>query len=386
MRIFAVILVSAVVGITLGSSLALIQFRTDRDLPIIPLEELSAQPVPSSEPAPRIRVIDPELKFGTMQRGTTKTHDFVVQNVGTAPLTLELGETSCKCTVGVADKEPISPGDSVLVHLEWTANSAPGPFRQTANLHTNDPLQSRVVLSVEGQVSAAEGVEPPEFLFDKVTAGESKSVQVFVMSMFEDQIKVDHPELVHPETRPFFDVKIEPVSREELPNPDAKSGVLITLRLKPGLPLGVFSQRLSLHTSLRDAEKLDIPIYGRVIGDITVHGTRWDDERGVLRLGNVKSSEGKRDKLNLVVRGPDAAGIQLKVVDTDPPQLSARLGEPTRLNDNLVHVPLEIEVPAGTPPMVRLGTDQGKPGRIVVGTSHAAIRELIINVQFAIER
>lgn len=386
MRIFAVVLITAAVGTALGGGVALVQFRTDVDLPLVPGGALSPKRLPANKSAPRIEVAEPVFDFGTMHRGTTKSHDFIVKNVGTAPLTLEVGETSCKCTLGVASKAPIPPGDSVKVHLEWVANSDPGPFRQTADLHTNDPLQQRVVLSIEGRVLAAEGVEPPEFLFDKVSAGETKSAQVFVMSMFEDQLTIESAELLHPESRPYFDVKVEPTSRDELPNPDAKAGVLITLTLKPGLPIGIFSPRLSLRTSLRDAERLDIPIHIRVVGDISVHGNHWDDERAVLRLGSAKSSQGKRDRLNLVVRGDAAKDVEFNIASTDPPELTATLGQPTRYGDTLVHVPLEVEVPAGTPPMVRLGTEQGEQGSIVVGTTHPTIRQLLINVRFSVER
>ena len=49
------------------------------------------------------------------------------------------------------------------------------PFRQTASVITNDPSQSRVELQVDGKVVEASGVAPPDLVFDKITAGESKS-------------------------------------------------------------------------------------------------------------------------------------------------------------------------------------------------------------------
>ena len=39
-----------------------------------------------------------EYDFGTMERRGVRTHTFVIRNDGTKPLTLEKGETTCKCT------------------------------------------------------------------------------------------------------------------------------------------------------------------------------------------------------------------------------------------------------------------------------------------------
>jgi len=52
-----------------------------------------------------------------------------------------------------------------------------------------------------------------------------------------------------------------------------------------------------LHTNLPDAAKLDIPIVGQVVGDISVIGSiGWNPEESVLTIGSVKSSEGGKGK------------------------------------------------------------------------------------------
>ena len=62
------------------------------------------------------------------------------------------------------------------------------------------------------------------------------------------------------------------------------------------------------------------------------------------------------------------------------------VGEPRKLKDTLVQVPLEIELPPGMRPMVRLDTAQGEPGHIVLSTTHPKIKELSLGVHFAVER
>jgi len=41
------------------------------------------------------------------------------------------------------------------------------------------------------------------------------------------------------------------------------------------------------------------------------------------------------------------------------------LGEPKKLKDTLVHVPVTIAIPPGTRPMVHLDTVQGEAGRVL---------------------
>ena len=73
--------------------------------------------------------------------------------------------------------------------------------------------------------------------------------------------------------------------------------------MKPGLPLGRFDQWLTVTTNLEDAEKLKIPVIGRVVGNISVHGRPyWNEEQGVVRIGHVKSATGIRAPLNIVMK------------------------------------------------------------------------------------
>ena len=212
--------------------------------------------------------------------------------------------------------------------------------RPRSSRTTRSPRSS--IFRSKDEITRPRTVSPPEFVFDKVAVGESKSAEVFVMAMLQDELVVSDPKISDPTTSDKFDVKIEPVDDAELPNPEAKQGVRVTLTTKPGLPIGRFHQWLSLRTNLPDSETLDIPLIGRVVGDISVHGIDWNEEAGVLSLGKVKSSEGREQRVNVVARGEDAPDVQLAVDSVDPPELKVTFGEPKKLKDTLVHFPVEI--------------------------------------------
>lgn len=386
MRIISIILAAAVAGIVVGGAVAYVQVRNDLDPITLFPGETEVAPEAKGEKVPKVKVPEPHFDFGTMQRGTSKSHEFEIQNVGDAPLKLRAGTTSCKCTLSEVSEAAIPPGGTTKVKVQWTAKADSGPFRQTANVLTNDPLKSTVELEVEGKIMTASGVEPPDFLFDKIPVGESKTAQVYVMAMLQDNISVTDPQFSDAQIRDRFVAKIEPVEAKDLPNQSAKRGVRVTVTAKPGLPVGRFTQWLSLTTNLPEAEHLEIPIIGQVVGDISVHGTGWIEERGALRVGPVKSSEGSQNKLSVMVRGADATTTKIKVESVTPPELKVTVGEPKKLSDTLVQVPLDVEIPVGTRPMVHLDTAQGEPGHIVLSTTHPKIKELAINVEFAVER
>jgi len=387
MRIISTIVVAALIGVLAGGAVAYVEIRNDPDA----LDKLSGAPAMSATPgdkeSPHIVVDQPHYDFGTMQRGTSKSHEFVIRNTGTAPLKIRNGGTTCKCTLSKVADESIPAGGSTTVKLEWTAKSDNGPFRQSATILTNDATQSQIELLVDGQILAQSNVEPPDFLFDKLSVGETKSAHVHVMAMLQDDLSVKDPQISDPTIRDKFDVKIEPVEPSALPNKLAKRGYRVTVTAKEGLPVGRFHSWLTLHTNLPDAAKLDIPLVGQVVGDISVTGvTGWNSEESLLTIGSVKSSEGGQGKVFLVVRGPGAADIKFDVKSKEPEVLKVTLGEPKKLKDTLVQVPVTIDIPPGTRPMVHLDTAQGEAARIVFSTSHPKIKELSLAVRFAVER
>ncbi|MCI0332128.1 MAG: DUF1573 domain-containing protein [Planctomycetes bacterium] len=387
MRNLTVILIAALVGSAVGAALAYVEVRSDHDAVAELAGENAVQPpAAQGETAARIEVVEPRFNFGKMERGRERSHEFVIRNVGTAPLKLRVGQTSCKCTLGEVTGDAIGPGESTHVRLEWSAQSDRGPFRQTAMLHTNDPRQPDVELTIEGEIVGATGVEPPDFMFDKLAVDESRSAEVYVMAMLQDELTVDSAELTDEHSRDKFDVRIEPVERDELPNKSARDGVRITLTAKPDLPVGRFNQFLTLNTNLKEGEKLHIPVIGSVVGDISVHGTGWLENEGVLVIGKVESSKGRKARVNLAVRGENAEDVTFEVGSVDPPELKVTIGEPMRLKATLVRVPVEIEVPPGTRSMARLATAQGEEAKIVLKTTHPKIKELSMGVRFAVER
>jgi hypothetical protein len=259
-------------------------------------------------------------------------------------------------------------------------------FRQTAVIFTNDPLTPRVELHIEGTVTDVSGLVPTSLFFDKIYKDEPKSAEVVLMAFLEENLEVSNAEIGNPALRPYFDLSVEPLPKDQLPNPEAKSGVKIRLTAKPGIVPGRFTSWVRLNTNLPEAKELEVPIEGQVVGDVSIHGRGWDEYQVILQLGSVNSSEGISRTVNIVVRGEMSDTAEIEVVSSEPKELVATLGAPRRLKKGLLHVPLTVEVPAGTRPMARLAIPQSEPGKIVLKTNLADQPELVVRVGFTVER
>ena len=66
---------------------------------------------------PLAAIDETTFEFGSMEQGKSMTHEFVIFNRGTAPLKLEQGPTTCKCTLSELDNNVIEPGKAATVTL-----------------------------------------------------------------------------------------------------------------------------------------------------------------------------------------------------------------------------------------------------------------------------
>jgi hypothetical protein len=342
--------------------------------------------------APKAEIAETTFNFDKMESGASQRREFPVKNVGDAPLSIEFVSHTCKCTtVELNGKkvEPgaaavVAPGQQAVVMLEWQAKVPAGPFRHGATFTTNDPLQSRLELQVEGDVVASTTLYPAQLDFGSVRVGEPGEAIMFVTSAIEPDVQVLSHEVTDEKLAERMSIKVEPATPEELP-PGSKAGVKIIATYNPGGAIGPVDGSLELTTNLKNAERLGVPIYGNVRGDISIFGKGWTEATGLLRMPPATTAEGASTRLNVAVRGEHAKDAKLEVVRVEPRELKATLGETKRINDKLAQAQLTVEIPPGTRPMVRAGKGQGGEGEIVLSTTHPDTPEVRLHVTFTVK-
>jgi hypothetical protein len=349
-------------------------------------------PAASSEPVdlshqPKVVVQQDTFDFGTMDSGSQASHDFLFTNQGGGVLTLAKGPTTCKCAVANLERAEVPPGESTKVKLEWKAKGFQGPYKQTATLMTNDTSRPTVTLSISGRIVSAVKLVPDGLVLSSVTAGETASGTVAAYGCVPEPLKITGQEFVEAGTARFFDVKCVPMKPDEAAkDKDAKSGVLVQVTLKPGLPVGPFKQTIRLKTNLAASPSHDVGVSGSIVSDVAVVGGGWDDKYGVLTIGSVNSREEVARTLFVIARGPDREKVKLKVAEVWPAFLKAEIRPTFETSGGaLRQTPIVIRIPKGSPPANHLGTQTSKCGRILLETGHPRAPQLLIRVQFAVE-
>ena len=389
MRTLLLVTLAVVLGVALGAGTAVLRIRTRPWNPKLDegvKKATAASKSPPSGPAPKAVVDKAEYDFGTRDiEASSGSHDFVFTNKGDAPLSLSEGGTSCRCTMSKLGQEKISPGGSTKVTITWKPIDKPGPYQQTAKILTNDPAQPQITLTVSGRVTAAMRFSPSELVFSRLSVGETSTAESRLFCYLDTPLKILGHKWSDAATAPYFDVTRQPLSAAELKEePTARSGVLVKVTLKAGLPQGPIHQKLVLQTNTASSPTLSIE--GAIGSEIAVVGHGWDPDTGILHLGEVSRNLGAQRRLMLVVRGPMRKQVTFKPLSVAPDVLRVSLGRPGEINHGaVVQVPLTVDIPPGSPPVNRLGTEQGKLGEIILETTHPQVPKLKILVRFAIE-
>jgi hypothetical protein len=338
----------------------------------------AVDPASAAAPAthPRLELPQTEHDFGTMNALSEGKHEFVVRNVGEAPLALKVGSTSCKCTVAGLEREMIAPGEEASVVLRWTTGTQP-LYSHYATIHTSDPARRTVDLVVRGGVLTLLGADVSEIVLPSLVSGEPAQVAVLLYSHVWDKFEVQEFECSLPGlTQTIGPVECAPGELE-----DAKCVRKLVLKVPGDLPVGDHSATVRLAAIGPEGarqQRLEIPIHATVQPPISVIGGQVDPH-GNIDLGNLRQGRGQRVRLVVKVRDRrvSLAGAQ---VATFPQFLKARLTPRAEAESRGLY-DLEIEVPADAPP----GQYRANPrGEVRIETGDPRLGDLKLGVSFAV--
>lgn len=306
---------------------------------------------------PEIFVPEPEHDFGSVDLSEEAVHRFKIENRGTAPLKLQLGESTCRCTTGDVPAEPIPPGGEAEVTVRFLEDRHFGPFRQHAEILTNDPDRRRVTLTISGIVKSRLAVDPKQLDFSGMTPGlpARRSMTVFSQMWPEFWLEI---ESVTPEG---VSCNVTPLSADAVRHLDARSAYRVDVEVPTALTSEKLEGevRLAVHTTA-DAEtrSLVIPFAGAPPANITIDSPFLGGGRH-LNFGRIP--QGKRAAAVLSVRTRDLSRpLAIKEAVCDPPHLRAALKPDPAVQGNYR---LSIEIPSDCPRFVRL---RGRPATVRV--------------------
>lgn len=301
---------------------------------------------------PRAGVEQTHHDFGLLDPHTTASHGFQIRNEGDAPLTLNVAETTCKCTVGKVKQGVLLPGEATEITLTWNTGYQSESYQQTALVDTNDPNRSTIELTVAGTVRA-DLVVPEAVRLSTADPGQPAVGSFLVHSQLHEDLIIEDVvcEL------DGFDWEAEPIDPSaeiSLADAEAKSAWKVRVRCVSTSP-GRFatSLRLTVRGDGKSLPEKTVQAVGKVHRVISFHSPDLHAKEG-LRMGTLVNDQDHT--FHLTVRQRSDSAKSLRVMDVRPEVLDVRL-QPSRRDGDYR---LTIRVPKGTPSTIfNLDTKQG---------------------------
>src|SRR5204863_7476121 len=103
----------------------------------------------------------------------------------------------------------------------------------------------------------------------------------------EQELKIAKYAWQNSDAKEFLDVSFSPLPVDDARDHGARGGVVVRVSLKPGLPLGVTTHRLILTTNYEGIEPQVVPVNIRIVGDISLLGSRIPAGKTYVALGSI---------------------------------------------------------------------------------------------------
>lgn len=218
----------------------------------------------------RIEVGQTKVDRGDIFYTKSVSHVFEFQNVGDAPLTLEVKKRSCQCLSDLFDCTEVAPGASGKLKIGYSPRNPPtkaGLNFFTVLVGTNDPEKPEILFSVKVRLVRSVEAAPSTLDFGSLSPGEESVKELAIECFGEDTV----PEILsYSCVSPFLTVEEVPGEHDEHGVSTRHYRVVIEAPEAPGS----FGTAIQFATTSARIPFLEIPVQAFVPYPIKVHPER----------------------------------------------------------------------------------------------------------------
>lgn len=136
---FALVLLAVACQKNASSDKRVEEIPTDGNVSAIIRNPVSADGIVDSTQVAKLVFLETEYNFGEIQEGEVIEHVFQFTNIGKVPLIISDARSTCGCTVPKWSKEPIAPGETSEISVQFNSTNKSGqqnkPITITANTY-----------------------------------------------------------------------------------------------------------------------------------------------------------------------------------------------------------------------------------------------------------
>jgi len=206
---------------------------------------------------PRISFSETAFDFGEMYQNEAVTHFFTLRNNGTALLKIEKVKSTCGCTAAMPEATEIPPGGETKLKITFRSGTMQGRVTKHVYVDSNDPVESRVTLTVEGQVKVEVEISPSGIYVGRLGLGEIAERTVEITPVSVKDFRIESVSSDHSAVR----------VGDPIPRGDKEPGYNIPVTIGPVEEPGRISAKITVLTDLLHVKELKIPAYCKVVAD-----------------------------------------------------------------------------------------------------------------------
>lgn len=324
---------------------------------------------------------DRNFDLGVMNPGDKRAHRFLIENKGTADLTLELASTTCKCTLADIKNTRIPPGGSDYIHMEWHAERPQFRFVQGATIRTNDPDVPLMELVGEGSVRTKLGTVPETAYMTDVPRNASRSVSLLLYSQAFTEVTVTKID----SSSPAISAEVASTMPSTSPPQETRFMRDLNITVQPQADAGQVNTVLTLHyvgrlpDGTQETGTTDVQASFDVVGDFSLTGRNVIGP--VVMFGAVRQATGAKRQAYVHIRNATVDSVKLTPGRIKPEFLRVDVGQPQQLTPTMVRVPLAVEIPPGAPQIAHV---EDEAAEIELHTGRAEQPTVRFRASFAI--
>ena len=231
----------------------------------------------SKKNQPHIQFEETVYNYGDARQQKTITHQFRFKNAGNAPLIISEIDPSCACTATLLSEEVIPPAGQGVVEMKFPTEFWRGKRTVSVNVRSNDPDKPAVTLTLTGNVAGWIPVVPNYIDFGDVAGGNEKiQRRIHVLDPGHGKLTIK-------------DVKTSTTNLVTTVHDAGKQTTEILVTLHPGLPPGIFKDKVIILTNDRKSPEVVVWVKAYVHGEILMSPKQFFF--GFLAKGKTASEE-----------------------------------------------------------------------------------------------
>jgi hypothetical protein len=284
--------------------------------------------LPENEDYPDIHFEKKIYDFGIAGQQEKIVHNYAFKNAGKKPLIIEVVKSSCGCVATLVSSKEVPPGAAGVIEAIFETGKRNGQQRESIYVQSNDPDGPEIELEIVGIVKTEVAIDPEFLCFSDVEKGKTITKTLKLIQIGESELGLDRVEVANQ----YFSTHVSRFKDER------HKGFEIDVVLRPDAPVGQLVEVMTLHTNLKKRPRIDVPIYGNVIGRIRV-------KPQMVSLGTLKKGSFAPCKIEVTCVDHEKYDI-LKVI-SDPPIFSSKVSRVKNNGEFEIVLKVDEGVPAG---------------------------------------